>query len=146
MDTAHLLAAVLGFLERVVWTYVEAFAALLLVGPSIDISTATAAGMAAIPAAVTFAMNAIRAAEIPAGLPFYFDLVLRIAKTYVAGFLGFLVALPVFRLDVGILSAAAMAGIPALLALLKGAAATRLGAETPATLPARRDPLALAAT
>lgn len=145
MDTARPVELLLGFLEKVLWTYLEAFAALLLVGPSIDISTATAAAFAALPAAITFAMNALP--PVPIGLPFWLDVVLRVARTFTASFLGYLVGLPVFSLDFGILTAAAMGAIPACLVILKAAAASRLGnPSSAATLPARLDPAALAAT
>lgn len=133
----------LSLLEKVVATYLEAFVSLLLVGTAIDVSTAEAAAIAAIPAALTVVANGLPV--VPIGLPFWTDLALRIVRTYVAGFVGFLVAVPVFELEIGILTAAAVGALPAVLAVAKGALSSRIGAETPAALPAGRDLSALAA-
>lgn len=126
-------------LEKALWTFVQAFVATLLVGTAMDVSTAQAAAVASIPAFLTVVANGLPA--VPVGLPFYLDLALRIVRTYAVSFLGYLVAVPTFSLDFSILQAAATAGIPAILALLKGAAATRVGDPgTAATLPRRLDP------
>lgn len=131
--------AIALLVEKALWTYVQAFIATLLVGAAMDVSTAQAAAVAAIPAFLTVIANGLPA--VPAGLPFYLDLLLRIIRTYAVSFLGYLVAVPTFTLDFSIAQAAATAGIPAILALLKGAAASRIGDHsTPATLPARLDP------
>ena len=125
-------------LEKVLATYVEAFVALLLVGTAIDVSTAQAASIAAIPAGLTVVANGLPL--VPVGLPFYVELLFRTLRTFVAAFLGLLVAVPVFELELGILAAAATGAIPATLAVLKGALSTRIGNEdSPAALPARMD-------
>lgn len=134
----------LSLLEKVVATYLEAFVSLLLVGTAIEVSTAQAAAIAAIPAALTVVANGLPV--VPVGLPFWIDLVLRTVRTYVAGFVGFLVAVPVFSLEIGILTAAAVGAIPATLAVAKGALSSKIGSsDTPAALPASRDLSALAA-
>lgn len=132
-----------SLLEKVLATYVEAFLALLLAGPALDLSTAQSAGIAALPAAITVVANGLPL--VPAGLPFYVDLLLRTIRTYVAAFLGLLVAVPVFELEIGILAAAATGALPAALAVLKGALSRRIGSDTAAALPRSRDLSALAA-
>lgn len=131
----------IALIEKTAATYVQAFASALLLGSVIDISTAQAAALAAIPAALTVVANGLP--TIQAGLPFYVDLVLRTARTYVVSFIGFLVALPVFTLDYGVLQAASAAALPAALAVVKGALATKVGdGSTAAALPAKVDPSA----
>lgn len=135
------MKTVLSLLEKVVMTYLQSFIALLLVGSSLDLSVATSASVAAIPAGLTVLANGIPA--VPVGLNFYLDLVLRTVRTYAVTFLGLLLAMPVFHLDLGVGKAAAIGAIPAALAVLKGAVAGRLGAQgTAALLPAALDPRA----
>lgn len=125
-------------LEKVLATYVQAFAGLLLAGPALDLSAAQSASIAALPAAITVIANGLPL--VPSGLPFYVDLLLRTVRTYVAVFLGLLVAVPVFRLDIGIAAAAATGALPAALAVLKAALAQRIGDPgTAAVLPRHRD-------
>lgn len=124
--------------EKVISTYVQAFIALLIVGPTINISTAEAAGIAAIPAALTALANGLPV--VPVGLPFYVDLVLRAVRTYVVSFVGFAVAVPVFKLDYSVLAAAAAAAIPSALAIIKAGLAQHVGSSaTGALLPASMD-------
>jgi hypothetical protein len=125
-------------IDKVISTYVQAFVGLLLIGDAIDVSTAQAAAIAAIPAALTVVANGMPITIV--GLPFWIDLVYRVARTYVVGFVGLIVAVPVFRLDYAILQAAAYGAIPAALAVIKGALASRVGEKgTPAMVPARYD-------
>lgn len=127
----------ISLLEKTVSTYVQAFITALLVGQTIDISTAQAAALASIPAGLTIIANGLPV--VPQGLPFYVDLVGRTIRTYVVSFIGFLVALPVFELNYSILAAASSAALPAALAVIKGALASRVGSHTPAAVPARFD-------
>lgn len=125
--------------EKTASTYVQAFITALLIGSAIDVSTGQAAALAAIPAALTIVMNGLPG--VPVGLPFYVDLTFRVLRTYVAGFLGFLVAMPTFRLSYSILQAAAAGALPAALAILKGGLASQVGdPASAALLPASVDP------
>lgn len=140
LETIHVRAgAVLaGLAEKVLWTYLQALAAILLAGTVLDVSTAQAAAMAALPAALTVVANGLPI--VPEGLRFGVDLVLRSVRTYAVSFLGFLLALPVFSLDYSVLAAASTAALPAVLALIKATAASHLGTTgTAATLPASLD-------
>ncbi len=118
--------------EKVLWTYVQAFIMVLVVGDVLNTSTLQAAAIAAIPAAITTAINALPA--VPTGLPFYVDLTLRVIRTYVAAFLGLLVALPTFELSYSVGVAAAAGAIPAALAVLKGGLAAKVGNRSSAAL------------
>lgn len=125
-------------IDKVVSTYMQALVGLLLIGGAINASAAEAAAIAAIPAALTVVANGLPITI--AGLPFWIDLIYRVARTYVAAFVGLLIAVPVFHLDYAILQAAAYGAIPAALAVMKGALASRVGqVGTPALVPARYD-------
>jgi hypothetical protein len=122
--------------EKVIATYVQALIALLLLDGALDINGAESAAIAAIPAALTVIANGLPL--VPHGLPFYADLAMRVIRTFVAGFLGTLIAMPVFRLDRSALLAAAAGAIPAVLALIKGGLASRVGdTDSAALLPIR---------
>lgn len=123
--------------EKTIATYVEVFVTLLGAGSVLDSPTTTAASMAAIPAALTVIANGLP--EVPAGLTFWLDLVLRVARTYAVTFVGLLVAVPIFRADVSVINAAALAAVPAALAAIKSGLASKIGAPTPALLPAGLD-------
>lgn len=124
--------------EKVLSTYIQAFITVLIVGPTINVSTAQAAAIAAIPAALTVVANGLPV--VPIGLPFYVDLVLRIVRTYVVSFLGYLIAIPTFALDRSILQAAAAGALPAALSLLKGGLASKVGrTDSAALLPLSMD-------
>jgi hypothetical protein len=136
---------ILGLIEKVVATYVQALIALLVAAPALDFSlpTVEAAAIAAIPAGLTVIANGLPG--IPVGLPFYVDLGLRAARTFAASFLGFLIAVPVFSLDEAILTGAVVGAIPAVLSVVKSALASRVGTPgTAALLPAGSDPGILA--
>lgn len=125
-------------LEKVLATYVQAFIGFLPAGPVLNLSALELAAVSALPAAITVVANGLPL--VPSGLPFYVDLLLRTLRTYVAAFLGLLVAVPVFQIDVGIAVAAASGALPAALAVLKAALARRIGdAGTAAVLPRHRD-------
>lgn len=132
------MKTLIALFEKVVWTYLQAFLTVWTLGP-LDASTGQAAAIASIPAALTVVMNSLPAA--PADLPFGADVIWRTGRTYVAGFLGFLVAVPVFRLDYSIAVAASAAAMPAALAVAKGLIASKIGSsDSAATLPASMDP------
>lgn len=131
--------------EKALATYLQVFVTGLLVADALGASTAQSAAIAAIPAALTVLANGIPV--VPSGLPFYVDLVLRTGRTYVVSFLGFLVAVPVFRLDYSIAVAAATSALPAALAVLKGSLASKVGrSDSAALLPLRYDSPVSAAT
>ncbi len=130
-----------AWIEKIVMTWVQAFVALLVVADRLDITVLTAGAIAAVPAAMTAAINGMPG--VPAGLPLWVDVTFRVARTYVASFLGFLIALPVFALDADVAYAAALAAVPPALAALKAGIATRVGREdSAALLPAALDPAA----
>jgi hypothetical protein len=122
--------------EKAIATYIEAFLTVLVVGSTLDTSTAQAAAIAAIPAALTIVANGLPA--VPSSLPFWVDAALRTVRTFTATFLGYLIALPIFSLNTSVLIAAATAGIAAGLTVLKTAVASHIGEpETAAVLPKR---------
>lgn len=127
-----------GIAEKAISTYVQAFASILLLGNVLDASTAQAAAIAAIPALLSALLAALPA--VPADLPFYVNLLLRTIRTYVVSVTGFLIAVPVFRLDYSILVAASAAALPAALAVIKAGLASKVGSpETAALLPRSLD-------
>jgi hypothetical protein len=126
-------------IEKVVWTYIQTLLILVLAGDSLNIDFTTELAVAALPAALTVLANGLPA--VPVGLPLAVDLVLRVIRSFAATFLGTLLAMPVFTLDMSSGRAAALAGGVSVLVVLKGFVASRLGAlNTAATLPASLDP------
>lgn len=138
---ANVWASLLKLLEKTVATYVQVFIGLLLMSEYSDvirIDAGKAAAIAAIPAALTVVANGLPA--VPIGLAFVPDLVFRTIRTYVASFLGLLLAVPVFNLSVDALQAAMLGAVPAALAVVKGLVATHFGSpDTAALLPADVD-------
>lgn len=127
-----------SLVEKTLTTYVQAFIALLIIAPAINISVLTAAAVASIPAGLTVIANGLP--SVGAGLPFYTDLVLRTVRTYVVTVIGLLVAVPVFALDISNAKAAVVGAIPAALAVLKAGLARKVGdTNTAALLPAKYD-------
>lgn len=129
------------FLEKVVATYVQSFLGLVILdlNDTLSTSTPTALAIAALPAALTVISASMP--NVGADLPYLVQLVLNTARTFVQGFLGFLLAQQVFTLDVSIGQAAAFAALPAALAVLKGGLARYVGRhDTPALLPTELDP------
>lgn len=121
-----------SLLEKAVLTYLQAFLTLVVAGGALDVSIATSAGVAAIPAGLTVIANGLP--QVAPDLPFATDLVARTIRTYAAAFLGLLVAAPVFTLDVSSFQAAALAAAPAALAVAKGLIAKRVGDPSTASL------------
>lgn len=128
--------AIAALIEKAGATYVQAFITLLALNP-FNASTAQAAAIAAIPAALTVISSGIPA--IPVGLPFLEDLGLRAARTYVVTFIGFLISVVPFHLDGSVGLAAAAAAATAALAVVKGLIAAKVGNPTAALLPAKLD-------
>lgn len=132
MKTLYLL------IEKVTWTYIQALTVLLLAGTA---GFTTTMAIAALPAALTVLANSLP--QVSAGLPFTVDLVFRIVRTAAVSFLGFLLAAPTFSLDYSVLHAAALAAGMSVLAVVKGAAASRIGQlDTAALMPASLEPTA----
>jgi hypothetical protein len=128
--------------DRVFWTYIQAFLGFLVASDTLDVSALQAAGLAAIPAVLNLLIAF--APAVPGSLPFAADVVARVARTFALSFAGLVVAgwtgVTDFR-DLGdLVEAAAVASIPAALALAKALIAQRfVGGTTPALLPARLD-------
>jgi hypothetical protein len=115
---------IITLIEKAASTYVQVFITAWLAADTLGIGTAQAAGLAAIPAALTVIANGL-------------GLTLRTLRTYAVSVIGFLVALPVFDLEISTLQAALLAGVPAALAVIKGGLASQVGdPESPALLPA----------
>jgi hypothetical protein len=128
----------LSLIEKAATTYLEALLTVLLATTTWDVSFVQASAIAAIPAFLTVIANGLP--QVSAGLPFWPDLTFRALRTFATSAIGFLVAGPVFRLDVKLLEAAVTAGVVAALAVVKGLLARNLGKPTPSLLPARLDP------
>lgn len=133
---------VLSIFEKAVMTYVQAFLALVIAGYTTDFdpSTLTKLAIAALPALFTVLANGLPA--IPEGLPFAGDLALRTLRTYVASFLGLLLASSQaqFSIDITTLQIALLGAVPAALAVVKALLAQHVGdSSTAALLPARLD-------
>jgi hypothetical protein len=129
------------FAEKVIATYVQSLIGLYLLdmNDTLNTSTAHALAIAALPAAITVITASLPL--VPDGLPYYLALFGNVARTFVQGFLGYLLALPIFQLDASVGRAALFAAIPACLAVLKGALASKVGnPTTPNLLPAAVDP------
>lgn len=132
------MKALASLAEKVALTYLQALASLLLLADQLGATTAQAAAIASIPAALTALVNGLPA--VPAGLPWALDALLRTIRTYAVSFVGLLIAAPVFSLDLSLASAAAAGALPAALAVLKAAVASRIGnTATAALLPASLD-------
>ncbi len=123
--------------EKVILSYLEFFTGVMLAGGAFDVNATKAAAIAAIPTVLTAFINAINATELT--LPFWPDLVWRAVRTYTAGLLGYLIALPVFDINMTLAAAAATAALPGALAVVKALIAERLGSETAALLPSSLD-------
>lgn len=124
-------------LEKVFWTYVQALVALWLgLGDALGSNGFSQdLAIAALPAALTVLANGLPG--VPENLSFALDLLWRVARTFAVAFIGMLVGQPVFGLDPGALNAAYTAGVMAVLAVIKGAAAKKVGdPESAALLPA----------
>ena len=130
----------LQIVEKVGWTFAQAFLVALLGMNELGWTSTEAAIAAGVTAVLTLAMASVQGAAIPVGLPFYTDLGLRIARSAAAAFLAYLLVEPGAVLAgetwQGALGAAGMA----ILVALKGGAARFIGNPTSAaTLPRGRD-------
>jgi hypothetical protein len=129
--------------ERATAQYLESFLGFLLMAETLDVSVIGAAALGAIPAVLSLVKNLLlelsgtgtRAPNV------YVDVLERAGVAYVVSLIGLLLAAPV--LSVSALSAAAVAAVPAGLAVLKGFVAGFVGRRgSAAALPAHLDPAA----
>lgn len=126
--------------ERVGWTFAQAFLVALLGMSELDWTATEAAIAAGVTAVITLALASVQGAVIPVGLPFYTDLGLRIARSSAAAFLSYLIVEPGAVLAGDTWQGAAAAAGMAILVALKGGAARFTGnPNTAATLPRGRD-------
>ncbi|MEU0937563.1 hypothetical protein [Embleya sp. NPDC005971] len=133
--------------ERTAATFVQAFAAALLLGAHYDLSAAQAAALAAVPAGIAVIKNAIGAFLLRrtadptprTGAAYLVDLAERTVATYAEAFAGALILHG--TLSMSVLDSALYAAVPAALAVLKGGLARFVGdSATAAFLPAEKDP------
>ena len=125
----------ISLFEKTFWTYVQSVIALVLVGGGLSSGgITTELAVAALPAALTVLANGLPV--VPQGLTFWPDLGLRVMRSVAAAFVGYLLAMPVFGLDVTSLRAAGTASLVAGLVVLKGLIASKVGdVDSPALLP-----------
>lgn len=127
--------------EKIVMTYVQSFLGLLILDlqDTLSVTTPTKLAIAALPAAITVISATIP--QVSNALPYYTQVILNAARTFVQGFLGFLLAQQVFVLDVSIGKAAWFAALPAALSVLKSGIARGVGSrQTANLLPIEQDP------
>lgn len=130
-------------LERATAQYLESFLGFLLMAQTLDVSVVGAAALGAIPAALSLVKNLLLELSGSSGPApsLWLDVLERAGVAYVVSLIALLLAAPV--LTVGALQAAAVAAVPAALAVLKGFAAGFLGRRgSAAALPAELDPAA----
>lgn len=128
-----------GLAEKMGLTAVEAYLSVLIMSGAFDADNGQKAWMAAIAAVLTIIANG-GIPDVPTGVPFVPNLIGRTLRTFAVGFATALVAVPQFNLDVETLEMAAFGGLTAAIAVAKGLVASRIGANTPALLPAEVDP------
>jgi hypothetical protein len=119
--------------ERMIATFVAAVIAWLLAAGSLDATWVEALVAATIPPVLVVLSNALPAL-VYTGPVWWIDALVRVARSFVQGFLGALLA-GQFVLDVSTLQAAAMAGLLAAAAVVKTLLARRVdGTISPASL------------
>lgn len=131
MDASR--ASIAHLAEKVVMTFLQAFASFLLMP---DTVLDLAAGEAAILAGVAAAGTALAAnlPVVPEGLSFWPDLVARTVRTYAVTFLTLFFGAERFVPSIDSAKAAAIAAAPAALAIAKGLLARRTGDHDDAAL------------
>lgn len=134
-------APVLALVERSGWQAVQVALGAVLLGLSsgaLDYEAGQVAILAGIAAGLTVLANGIPSLDLATSNPTA-ALVLRAVRSFVSAFLAPIVGLAVLPTDVGTWQAAALGAVVAALAVIKGAIAEHVGAQTPATLPASLD-------
>jgi len=119
--------------EKTFWTFVEVFITSLLAAGSFGADGWTAAGIAAISAALTVIANGLGGVEIITDNA-YLDIAFRTIRTWAVSFTGFLIAAPTFELSISAATAAAVAAVPSAISVLKSWTATKIGNKTTAAL------------
>lgn len=130
-------------LERAAAQYLESFLGFLLMAQTLDVSALGAAALGAIPAVLSLVKNLLlELSGTGTHAPnVYVDVLERAGVAYVVSLIALLLAAPV--LSVSVLSAAAVAAVPAGLAVLKGFVAGFVGRRgSAAALPEHLDPAA----
>lgn len=117
-------------IEKTASTWLQAFIVTLpdssfFVTP--DASVLVAAGVAAVPAAITVILNVVNGWTPDLALPTGVQTVLRVVRTAVASGLGYLVAAPLFSFDPQLWRGAAMVAGTSLLAAVKAELASHVG-------------------
>jgi hypothetical protein len=134
-----LYAPIWTLLEKAVSTYVQVLIGLMLLGGTMDVKFSTELAVAALPAAFTVIANGVAGFSLTT-TNWFLDTFFRVVKTFVATFLGLLVAPLVFNLSVNSARLAAVGAIAATLAVIKAAIAAHVGsANTAALLPVELD-------
>lgn len=124
------LARVLPFVERVGSTFLETFAAALVLTNTLNISALSAAAIAALPAAFSIIYNALTTwlGTDQSGRPYWLDLTERALATFAQTFVGGLIVAQHYSLSE--LEVLALAGVAAALSVLKSGAAKLTGSDT----------------
>lgn len=139
-----------NLVERLFWTFLEAFATFAIAQSALGVDTTKAALMAGVAAALNLVLAVATDWTIPSVLPFGLLVVLRLFRTLIVSVLTIILTAPTLDLSGGSWKLALIASFPALLAVVKSLAASRTGGPnvpaTPALLPTRLDPLAIPAT
>lgn len=135
------LLLVFNYVERIFWTFVQAWIAFALTQSTLGIDTAKAASVAGLVAVLNVILALATDWAIPTDLPFGVLAMARVLRTWLVSVIGILLATPDLA-NISSWKLAAIASFPAVLAAVKQLAAERLGAKTPAILPASADLLA----
>jgi hypothetical protein len=132
-------------LDKIVSTYVQAAIAFMLTADALDMDRAEAAALAAVPAALT-AFGAFLSAipDATRQVPFLYEVVARAARTFLASWVGLMVAGWSGVATLGnagdLAESAAIAAIPAVLSVVKSLVASRMAQrDTAAMVPDRLD-------
>lgn len=144
MSLSRKLAPLWALAEKVAAQYVQAFIVALLASSffnSLDWSLATSAAVATIPAAITVLVNATTGASIPTTWPYLVQVLMRTLRSGASAFGGYLLAVPVFTLDLSLGKAAWGAAGVAMLGVIKAELGRFVGnPDTVAWLPKAVDP------
>lgn len=132
-------APIWTLLEKAASTYVQVLIGLMLMGGTLDVKFSTELAVAALPAGFTVIANGVGGFTLVT-TNWLLDTVFRVVKTFVATFLGLLVAPLVFNLSINSARLAAVGAIAAVLAVIKAAIAAHVGStDTAALLPVELD-------
>lgn len=128
----RLWLAALNLAERAASTFTEAFLSTFVLSSALNLDTAEAAAIAAIPAGISVIVNALSAwlATDQPVKPTWLDWVERIGATFGQTFLGALIVAHHYGLSE--LQVASAAGLAAALSIIKGALAQLTGSKTAA--------------